>query len=277
LPERPPLAARGHGILDLGDVVGRVDRRVELTGGDEPGDLADEGASLGLGRLPVPAREPEPPHGQVAEDERLRLDRAGLAAHAAVVDERRAPAEARRETAGRRPADRVDAEADPGVTDRVADAPPEVVAVDENDVAAGLAHDRSRLVPPHQVHRSVTPEPGQLHEVQAHRRVGRILEHPLVRFEGHELAQEECRRRRVDRHHRELQRVSVVRQRHELGRLDDDVRRPGAASCRQEHQLTDWRSRRVRAELGDPADTLAASDRRQRRQLPVLAGQRQDV
>ena len=230
-----------------------------------------------LRRLPKPAREPEPPHGQVAEDEGVRLDRAGLTAHAAVADQGRALAQAVRQAAGRGPADRIDAEADLRAAGRLGNPFRQVLAVDEDDVAARLAHDRDRVLPPHHVHGPVAAVPGQLHQVQAHGRVGRVLDYPLVRLQRHEFAQQQRRRRRVDRHHRQLQWVCLVRQLHELLCLGDDVRGPAAAADRQQHQLADREALGVRAELGNPPDSLPAPDRRQRWQLSVFAGQRQQI
>jgi hypothetical protein len=49
------------------------------------------------------------------------------------------------------------------------------------------------------------------------------------------------------------------------------------AVARQPDQLADRELTDIRAELGDPPNSLAASDRRQRRQIAVLAGQREQV
>jgi len=59
--------------------------------------------------------------------------------------------------------------------------------------------------------------------------------------------------------------------------MGDDVGRPASAPARQQDQLADRELTGIRAELGDPPDSFAASDRRQRRQIAVLAGQGQQV
>jgi hypothetical protein len=48
-------------------------------------------------------------------------------------------------------------------------------------------------------------------------------------------------------------------------------------AARQQDQLADPELAGIRAELGDPPDSFAASDRRQRRQIAVLARQREQV
>jgi hypothetical protein len=51
---RSSAACRGrHRFLDLADVVGGVDRRVQLARGDEAGDLADDRTALLLRRVPI--------------------------------------------------------------------------------------------------------------------------------------------------------------------------------------------------------------------------------
>ena len=71
-------------------------------------------------------------------------------------------------------------EADLRSVSHLGDAFCQILVVDEDDVAAGLAHDRGRVLPPHDVDGPVPAVPGKLHQVQAHGRVGRILDDPIA-------------------------------------------------------------------------------------------------
>jgi hypothetical protein len=55
------------------------------------------------------------------------------------------------------------------------------------------------------------------------------------------------------------------------------VSRPRTTAARQQDQLADRELTGARAELGDSSNSFAATDRRQRRQIAVLAGQREQV
>jgi hypothetical protein len=266
-----------HRLLDLAEVVGGVNRGLQLALHDEPGDLAEERSTLPPWRRPEPAGEPEAAHRQVSKHERVWLHRAGRIAHAAVVDQNRISAQAVGEASRRSAADRIDAEADLCSAGRLSDPAGEMVVVGDDDIPARCLHDRGRILPADNVDRPVATVPGELHQVEADRRVGRVLDHPLAWIEPHELAQEQRRRGRVDRHHGQLVRVRLVRQLHELRCLGDDVRRPAAAAARQQHRLADLWPGSARAELGHPSDPLPASDRRQRRQVGVVAGEGQHI
>ena len=97
------------------------------------------------------------------------------------------PSARRAAVCGGGPGDRIDAEADLRSVSHLGDAFRQILAVDENDVAAGLAHDRGRVLPPYDVDGPVPAVPGQLHQVQAHCRVGRILDDPIALPQRHEL------------------------------------------------------------------------------------------
>jgi DNA polymerase IV len=165
------FALRGgrHRFLDFSDVVGRCDGCVQLALGDQPGNLPEERTPRLLRCLLEPSREPEATHRQVAKDEGGGFDHAGLAAHPTVVDQGRPLGQAVGKPAGRRPPDRIDAEADLRLAGRLCDPLRQVVTVDQDDVAARLAHDRRRFLAPDHVHGPVAALFRELHQVQANR------------------------------------------------------------------------------------------------------------
>jgi hypothetical protein len=85
----------------------------------------------------------------------------------AVADQCRALTHAAGQSSGGGPGDRIDAEADFRSVSHLGDAFRQILAVEENDVAVGLAYDRGRVLPPHDVDGPVPAVPGQLHQAQA--------------------------------------------------------------------------------------------------------------
>ena len=69
----------------------------------------------------------------------------------------------------------------------------------------------------------------------------------------------------------------LLRKRHEPRCLDHDMRGPAPASKRQQHKLANLGTPGARGKLSEPPDTFPTPDRRQRRQLAVLAREDQKI
>ena len=249
---------------------------MQLAAGDQLGQLAEHLHLLGRGRLLEPLGQPEALEGDAAEHEGGRRHLAGFAAHHAVVDQHATLAQARGDVVGGFTAHRVDAQAHGRAAGGRAHALGQVRPIDQHRIAAfGLDAGHRRLAA-HHVEGSEAAQLGQLNQVAADPRVGRVLDHPVTGLQVDELAEHQGGGRRVDGHHRQLLRIGL-RQGDQLVRRRVQVADPGAAADRQQHQLADLEFAHIRAECLDPAHALVAADRRQRRQHAVLAGQGQYV
>ena len=110
----------------------------------------------------------------------------------AVADQRRALTKGFGKASTGGPDDRVDAEVDRRPVGHVDDPFGQVLAVDEDNLAARISDSGRRVLAPDDVDGSIAAVSRQLHQVQPHRRVGRVLDHPIAGPQGRALAQQQA-------------------------------------------------------------------------------------
>src|SRR5882672_5986476 len=226
----------GDGFFDRREWVSCGHWYLHTTRRDHLGRLRHGWRSFGRG---LRMAQPKAFHGNWLEDNVERADRHWSPAHRRKADERAVLRERRCEHARRGPADTVEREADLSLTDCRFDLLRYIARIDDDDVRAKRLKLGHELFPSHNVDGLQASGFRERDHPSPDTRIGGVLHHPLARFQIDILTKQECRRRRIDREHRQLLRVRVGRQREEAVCGCDQSLPPGEAGKRRQDAVAD--------------------------------------
>ena len=174
--------------------------------------LYEHAGARGDGRALEPFAQPEPAQRNVAKHEFGGVDHAIVARQQTVGDNGCRGCEALRQPTGGCAGHGVERKPDRRRPGGGVHALRQIRAVDQDDVGTFGLQPGDLIRPAHQAHRADAPQAGKLDDAVADAGIAGVLQDPFARLERPEPFEHLPGGRRIDRHHRQLQRICALRQ-----------------------------------------------------------------